>query len=147
MENKVISFFSLRQCLSTGTPGYKGRKWLCADQQRKVITSFSRVYPCLLPFGSSYCTYTEKSFKESISLRVYMLVESMRASVSNREIFLRQSEASDHRHSHSLGLSGERFCLNANVPGNQACSDRRAGQYLSLEDTRFIALCQTFKHL
>lgn len=76
-----------------------------------------------------------------------MLVESMHVSVSNTEIFLRQSEASDHRHSHCLGRSGERFCLNANVPGNQACSDRRAGQYLPLEDTRFSALCQTFVNL
>lgn len=76
-----------------------------------------------------------------------MSVESMRASVSNTEIFLRQSEASDHRHSHGLELSEERFCLNANVPGNQACSDRRAGQYLPLKDTSLITLCQTFKHL
>lgn len=76
-----------------------------------------------------------------------MSVESMCASVSNREVFLRQSEASDHRHSHGLGLSGERFCLNANVPGNQACSDRRAGQYLPLKDTRLIVFCQAFKHL
>lgn len=76
-----------------------------------------------------------------------MLVESMRASVSNREIFLRQSEASDHRHSHGLELSEERFCLDANVPGNQACSDRRARQYLPLKDTRLIIFCQTFKYL
>lgn len=72
----------------------------------------------------------------------------MRASVSNREIFLRQSEASDHRHSHGLGLSGKRFCLNANVPGNQACSEsRRISTIRGHQTYRTLPNLQTFVNL
>lgn len=66
--------------------------------------------------------------------------DSMCASVSNEEIFLKKS---DHRQSQPETAWVETLPQCTDVPGNQACSKRRAGQYLLLKNNRLISLCQT----